>query len=46
MAVGVSHGAQVYQHEHTHVTQYLRHGQQWEHRTPATTTSNQPSRRP
>jgi hypothetical protein len=24
------HDAQLHQHEHTHVTRYLRHGQQWE----------------
>ena len=31
MADTHSHDAQVHQHEHTHVTHYLRHGQQWEH---------------
>ena len=31
MADPHSHGAQVHRHEHTHVTQSLRHGQQWAH---------------
>jgi hypothetical protein len=30
MADTHSHGVQVHRHEHTHVTHYLRHGQQWE----------------
>jgi hypothetical protein len=28
-----SHEAQVHQHEHTHVTHYLRHGEEWAHLT-------------
>jgi hypothetical protein len=26
-----THDAEVHQHEHTHVTHYLRHGQEWTH---------------
>jgi hypothetical protein len=31
MADTHSHDPQVHRHEHTHVTQHLRHGQQWAH---------------
>jgi hypothetical protein len=34
-----SHEAQVHQHEHTHVTHYLRHGEEWAHLPPTMTTS-------
>jgi urease accessory protein len=31
MAETHNHDGQVHRHEHTHVTHYLRHGQQWDH---------------
>ena len=31
MADTHSHDAQLHQHGHTHLTRYLRHGQQWAH---------------
>jgi hypothetical protein len=45
MADTHSHDAQLHQHEHTHVTQELRHGQQWEHMdtSPDTSTTTPPS---
>lgn len=48
MADTHSHNAQVHRHEHLHVTQYLRHGQQWEHMDTShdTSTTTPPSAMP
>jgi hypothetical protein len=55
MADTHSHDAQVHRHEHTHITQNLRHGQQGEHMdtshdtsttTTTTTTTTPPSAMP
>jgi hypothetical protein len=35
-----SHDAQVHRHEHTHITQDLRHSQQWAHMDTSHGTSN------
>ena len=45
MADTHSHDAQVHQHDHIHVTQYLGHGQQWEHMDTShdTSTTTPPS---
>jgi hypothetical protein len=43
-----SHDAQVHRHEHTHVTQWLGHGQQWAHMDTRrdTSTTTPPSAMP
>ena len=42
------HDAQVHRHEHTHITQSLRHGQQWAHMDTShdTRTTTPPSAMP
>jgi hypothetical protein len=48
MADTHSHNAQVHRHEHTHITQELRHGQQWAHMDTShdTSTTTRPSAMP
>jgi hypothetical protein len=48
MADTNSHDAQVHRHEHTHITQDLRHGQQWAHMDTShdTSTTTPPSAMP
>ena len=48
MADTHSHDAQLHRHEHTHVTQELRHGQQWAHMDTShdTSTTTPPSAMP
>ena len=48
MADTHSHDPQVHRHEHTHVTQNLRHGQQWAHMDTShdTSTTTPPSAMP
>ena len=48
MADTHSHNAQVHRHEHTHITQSLRHGQQWAHMDTShdTSTTTPPSAMP
>jgi hypothetical protein len=48
MADTHSHDAQVHRHEHTHITQQLRHGQQGEHMDTShdTSTTTPPSAMP
>jgi hypothetical protein len=48
MADTHSHDAQLHRHEHTHITQWLRHGQQWAHMDTShdTSTTTPPSAMP
>jgi hypothetical protein len=48
MADTHSQNAQVHRHEHTHITQERRHGQQWAHRDTShdTSTTTPPSAMP